>query len=102
MTEHLKKNIAALRERCAGVKVVTIAQVLNFEDEIVRCTDVGKAQELTKSQSVSEFKTAVNKMKEAEFRRALERHKLNMSRLWVQTPPECFSFIVQGADDVKN
>ena len=49
-TEHLKNNISALTKRCAGVSIVTIAQVLTFEDEIVRCTDVAKAPELTRSQ----------------------------------------------------
>ena len=101
VTEHLKKNIAALRSRCAGVKVMTIAQVLNFEDEIVRCTDVDKAPDLTKSNSVSEFKTAVHKMKEAEFRRALERHKFDLSKLWTQSVPECFRFIKQDGESVK-
>ena len=67
LTSHLKKNIESLKKRCSGVKVLTIPQVLNFEDEIVRSTDVNKAPELTKSPSVSEFKTAVNKTKEAEF-----------------------------------
>ncbi len=101
VTDHLKKNIAALRSRCSGVKVMTIAQVLNFEDEIVRCTDVDKAPELTKSKSVSEFKTAVHKMKEAEFRRALERHKFDLSKLWTQPAPDSFDFIKQDAETVK-
>ena len=101
VTIHLQCNIEALKKRCSGVKIVTIAQVLNFEDEMVRCTDIDKAQELTKSPSVSEFKTAVNKMKSAEFRRTLERHKLNLSRLWVQTPPNSFQFITQSAESVK-
>ena len=100
-TEHLKNNISALTKRCAGVSIVTIAQVLTFEDEIVRCTDVAKAPELTRSQGLNEFKSAVNKMKEADFRSALERHQLDMTKLWVQTPPDSFRFIVQGAAEVK-
>ena len=55
ITEHLKNNIPMLKKRCSGVSVVTIAQVLHFEDEIVRCTDVTKAPELTKSQGLNEF-----------------------------------------------
>ena len=101
-TEHLKKNIELLKKRCAGVKVVTLAQVLNFEDEIKRCTDVNRAQELTRSQSLRDFKSAVNKMKDSEFRNALERHKLDVSKLWTKEPPKGFDFIEQGAETIKN
>lgn len=100
ITAHLKKNIELLNSRCKGVKVVTIAQVLNFEDEIVRSTDVAKAEELTKSKSIGDFKSAVNKMKESEFRHALERHHFNIEKLWKQTPPETFGFVVQGVQDI--
>lgn len=101
-TEHLKKNIELLKKRCAGVKVVTLAQVLNFEDEIKRCTDVNRAQELTRSQSLRDFKSAVNKMKDSEFRNALERHKLDVAKLWTKEPPKGFDFIEQGAETIKN
>ena len=77
-----------------------MAQVLNFEDEIKRCTDVNKAQELTKSQSLRDFKSAVNKMKDSEFRKALERHKLDVSKLWTKEPPKSFDFIEQGAETI--
>ena len=50
---------------------------------------------------MSEFKTAVHKMKEAEFRRALERHKFDLSKLWTQSVPECFGFIKQDGESVK-
>jgi len=101
LTVHLKKNIELLNSRCKGVKVVTIAQVLNFEDEIVRCTDVNKAEEITKSKSVSDFKSAVNKMKDSEFRFALERHHFEIDKIWIQTPPLSFDFITQGIKHVK-
>ena len=74
VTEHLKKNIEMLNKVCSKVEVLTIAQVLNFEDEMVRSTDGSKAQELTKSESVSDMKRAVNRMKDAKFRQAMKRH----------------------------
>lgn len=85
-TEHLKKNIRLLKTRCSSVAVKTIAQILNFEDEIERATDVSRAQDLTRSKTVNDFKSAVNRMKEADFRNALKRHRLDMTKLWSMKP----------------
>ncbi len=100
-TEHLKKNIELLKTRCSRVDVKTITQVLNFENEIERATDVSRAQELTKSQSVSDFKSAVNRMKEAEFRNTMKRHKLDITKLWSEKPPKGFEFVTQDAEKIK-
>jgi hypothetical protein len=90
---------------CGGnyskVEVLTIAQVLNFEDEMERSTDVSKAQDLTKSETVSDMKRAVNRMKDAEFRQALKRHKFDLSKLWTKKPPKAFSFIRQQAEEIR-
>lgn len=101
-TDHLKQNIKLLKNRCAGVEVLTILQVLNFEDEIERATDVNHAEDLTRSRTVDDFKSDVNKMKEIDFRRALERHKLSMNNLWAKEPPETFYFVAQNSWKVKN
>ena len=53
MTEHLKKNIELLKKVCSKVEVLTVAQVLNFEDEMVRSTDISKAEDLTYPSSLS-------------------------------------------------
>ena len=100
-TDILLKNIQHVKDYVSQVKVVNLAQVLNFEDEIVKATDLKKAQELTKSASVSDFKTAFCKMKAAACRSALERHHLDVGKLWVTTPPEKFSFVKQESDKVK-
>ncbi len=101
VTEHLKKNIELLEKVCSKVEVLTVAQVLNFEDEMVRSTDISKAEELTKSKTVSDMKRAVNRMKETEFRQTLKRHKFNASKLWTVKPPKLFSFIKQQGDKIK-
>ncbi|MCR5775974.1 MAG: hypothetical protein K6G84_00980 [Lachnospiraceae bacterium] len=100
-TTILKKNIELVKSLSFKVEVLTIAQVLNFEDEITYCTDVKKAQELTKSESVNGFKNAVNKMKDAEFRNALKRHKFDITKLWTKKPPKIYGFIKQQSDKVK-
>ncbi|MCR5033726.1 MAG: hypothetical protein K6A92_12825 [Lachnospiraceae bacterium] len=101
VTEHLERNIQLLKTVCSKVEVLTIAQVFNFEDEMIRSTDVSKAEELTKSETVSDMKKAVNRMKEIEFRQALRRHKFELSKLWIKNPPKAFSFVKQQAELIK-
>ena len=100
-TEILKKNLQLLNAQFGSVEVVTIPQYLNFEDELERCTDVVKAQDFTKSNSVKDFKNAVNRMKENEFRNALKRHKFDFSKLWIKNPPKAFRFVKQQSDQIK-
>ena len=66
-TSHLRKNIALLKSLSFKVEILTILQVLNFEDEIARATDVSKAQDLTRSKTINDFKSAVNRMNELEI-----------------------------------
>ena len=100
-TDVLKKNIDHVMKYASQAKIVHLAQVRDFEDEIVRSTDVKKAQELTRSKSVSDFKTDFCKMKIQECRSALERHRLDVSLLWSKKPPKEFGFVKQGGDTVK-
>ena len=100
-TDILLKNIRHVKDYVSQVMIVHLAQVLNFEDELVRASDLKKAQELTRSASVSDFKTAFCKMKAAACRSALERHHLDVGKLWITTPPEKFSFIKQESGKVK-
>ena len=76
-------------------------QVLNLEDELVRCTDVRTAMELTKSGSVKNFKTNFCKMKTKDCRSMLERHKLDYTRLWMTKTPEAFSFVENNSSRIK-
>ena len=76
-------------------------QVLNLEDELVRCTDVRTAMELTKSGSVKNFKTDFCKMKAKDRRSMLERHKLDYAHLWMTKTPEAFSFVENNSSQIK-
>jgi hypothetical protein len=53
------------------------------------------------SKTVDDFKSAVNRMKEKDFRSALVRHKLDIGKLWCQKPPQEFGFVQQGAEKIK-
>lgn len=100
-TEHLKNNLKLLKMHCSQVEVMTAVEVLNFEHEIERTTDVKRAQELTQSKSIGDFKAAVNRMKPFDFKQTLKRHKFDISKLWSKTPPKAFRFVRQDGDKVK-
>ena len=100
-TEILKNNLKLLKNLSRSVEALTIAQVLNFEDEIKRSTDVSSAPLLTKSTSTKDFKAAVNRMKESEFRSLLKRHRFDIKRLWTEKPPKTFNFVNQNGNRIK-
>ena len=100
-TDILKKNITLIKSLKYKVDVLSVVQVLNFEDEIERSTDVKHAQELTQSAGVSDFKAAVNKLKVPDFRLTLNRHHFDIEKLWSKQPPDAFRFIEQDSGKIK-
>lgn len=91
----LDKNIEMLRKYCSNVTVINMMQVLDFEDEIVRSTDVGRAQDLTKSRSVSNFKTDFCRMKVNDCRSLMERYQFDIKKMWTAEPPTAFMDLKQ-------
>lgn len=98
----LKKNIELLRRYCGKVRIVFLPQVANLEEELVRCTDVKDITELTKSNSIRNFKSDFCKMKINDCRFLLERHHLNCDRLWMTKAPAVFNFIDNNSNQIKN
>lgn len=97
----VKKNIENIKKFCHSVKIIYLLQVKNLEDELVRCTDVKSVVELTKSKSLSNFKADFRKMKEEQCRHTLERHKIDVDRLWTTNAPKDFDFADRNSDLVK-
>ena len=100
-TLNLKKNLELLERYCGKLKIVFLPQVLNLEEELVRCTDVKTVTKLTKSGSVKNFKTDFCKMKVKDCRSMLERHQLNIARLWMTKTPDAFDFTDNNGDSIK-
>ena len=100
-TDILKENISLLKKHCAGVRLIYLAQVLNFEDEITRATDVKSAADLTRSPNVRTFKSDFVHMKIKDCRNALERHHLEVKNLWIKQPPTPFDFFEQNGHCIK-
>lgn len=97
----LMKNIEYVKKYVTNVKIINLAQVRNFEDEIARATDVKKAQDLTRSRSISDFKSDFCRLKVAECRNTLERHGIDVKSLWITMVPEVFGFVIQNSGLVK-
>ena len=100
-TSNLKKNLELLTRYCGKLKIIFLPQVLNLENELVRCTDVRTVMELTKSGSVKNFKTDFCKIKTKDCRSMLESHKLDYPRLWMTKAPEAFNFVDNNSFQIK-
>ncbi len=98
-TDVLKRNIDRLEQLCSGVRLIFLPQSLNIEQELVRCTDVSSAKELTKSRTEKDFKRDFCAFKDA--RALLDRHHIDIAKLWAKEPPVEFQFITANADQVK-
>ena len=101
LTNTLKRNIENLKRFCSNVKVIFLPQVLNIEDELVKATDVKRVQDLTKSTGIENFKNDFCRMKLPECRRMLERHSLDIQKLWISKVPEDFSFLKKNSNQIK-
>ena len=99
VTESLKKNIDLVQTYCSKTKIVFLPQVMNLEDELVRCTDINSITELTHSKSTKDFKRDFCAM--TNCRDVLNRHQLDVLRLWTQKPPEIFCFVPSNSSLIK-
>ena len=99
ITDKLRKSIEQVNKLCPRSKLVFLIQVKNLEDELIRCTDVKRVTDLTQSQSVSNFKTTFCRIK--DLRELLERHKIDIGKLWATNPPEVFAFVPQNSKLIK-
>ena len=97
----LRENIKLLKRYCVRIKLIHLGQVLNLEDELVRCTDAKAIAELTKSEGTQKFKTDFCRMKSADCRAMLERHHIDVSRLWTTALPNTFQAIEQNGIQIK-
>lgn len=84
-TSTLNENIKAITKlNKTGVLLVLLPQVLNFEDELVRCTDIKSITELTGSGSKSDFKRDF--LKTSNLDALLRKHKFTLAKMWKTSP----------------
>lgn len=97
----VQRNIKNIGKFCHGVRIIFLLQVKNLEDELERCTDVKSVTELTKSKSVSDFKASFRKMNNEQCRLMLEKHGIDVSKLWVTEAPAEFAFAERNSELIK-
>ena len=100
-TANLMKNLERLKRYCGRLRIIYLPQVLTLEDELVRCTDVKAAVELTGSSGTRNFKSDFCRMHAKDCRSMLERHHLECGRLWMTEVPDIFSFIENNGEQIK-
>ena len=97
----LSSNISLLTKYCCKVRIVNLLQVMNIEDELVRSTDVKSAPDLTKSSGVNAFKSDFCKLPAASCRNLLERHHIDVGKLWCTPAPAPFDRLSRNETIVK-
>lgn len=99
VTQYLRSNIYLVKKTCTKVEIIFLPQVKNLEDELERCTDVSRVSDLTQSASKKDFKRDFCAKKNC--RAILDRHNLDVSKLWMTTPPKEFSFVSSNGNKIK-
>ena len=99
-TIHLFANIKKVKDICPSkVKLLFLVQVPNFEQEMIRATDIKEITQLTKSQSRKDFKADFIELKDC--RSVLARHKFNIKKIWTGSVPAPFApTIMQGVKHI--
>lgn len=86
----LEQNIRYLRAQ-HNKEIITIPQVLNLEDEMIRCTDIRYIRNLLSCTHDSDFKTAF--IEERKLYDKLLFHQFDLKKLWSLDPPPAFQKI---------
>lgn len=64
-------------------------------------TDVKSVLDLTKSKSLSNFKSDFRRMNDEQCRNMLDRHKIDVERLWTTEAPVAFEFAERNSRVIK-
>ena len=84
-TEKVRKNIELLKKARNVKEIVCITQVKNLEDEWVRSCDVKKPQELTGSDSLTNYKRALRKITNLD--KKLKEHHFDFQKFCKKSDP---------------
>ncbi len=95
----LNENIEKLRACTAVSDIITIPQVLNLEDELVRSCNVRNARELLNSSSIKNFKRDFINITNLSDK--LVQHKFDINTFWTQKPNEPYKHIDNQSKKIK-
>ena len=95
----LKRNIDKLKKCSSVVEVVTIPQVLNLEDELIRSCDIHKITELLDSRSITDFKRDFIRI--SNLGDKLIEHKFDINVFWNQSPKKPYQHVENLSKKIK-
>ena len=95
----LNKNIEKLKACSFVSKIITIPQVPNLEEELVRSCKVKKITELLNSSSKREFKSDMIRV--SNLHSKLKKHEFDIKLFWSQQSQAPYQGIVNDADKIK-
>ena len=95
----LYRNLEKLKRCPAVAEIVTIPQVFNLEDELVRSCGIKRITELLGSKSRREFKADFIRCKNLDEK--LKEYGFDIQKLWQHSPPPPYTGIVNQARKIK-
>lgn len=97
--EILKKNLDKLKHCTLVSEIVTIPQVCNLEDELLRSCKINTIQELLNSKSQSDFKHDLIHVSNLDCK--LAEHKFQIARFWSGIPTTPYQNIKNLSAKIK-
>lgn len=98
-TNILSRNLEKLKKCSAISEIVTIPQIFNLEDELVRSCDIKKITELLDSKSKKDFKSDF--IQANNLANKLREHQFDINRLWIKQPLPPYHNIMNKAETIK-
>lgn len=95
----LNKNLKKLKECSSVSEIVTIPQVSNLEDELVRSCNIKSIKELLNSKSKNDFKSDIIHVSNLENK--LLEHDFNIKLFWSRSPLAPYQNIPNQSAKVK-
>ena len=95
----LNQNLALLKKCSAVSEIVTVPQVPNLEQELVRSCRIKKAEELLDSRSRKDFKADFIHI--SNLANKLKEHQFDIGRLWCGNPPAPYQGVKNQSDKIK-
>jgi len=95
----LNRNLQKLKKCSAVSEIVTVPQVLNLEQELVRSCEIRDIRELLGSKSRKEFKTDLIRV--TNLASKLREHRFDIDSFWRDAPPPPYQSIQNQAGRIK-
>ena len=90
----LNRNVTKLNSN-----VVTIPQVANLEEEILRSCDIGRIEDLLNSKSRRDFKSDL--LRVTNLAAKLKEHHFNFDQFWTAAPTPSYQSIPNQSSQIK-